>query len=892
MRAAWFPGINYRACQQKLPAIMDFSAKQIAPPTAWETFEDLCWALFQAEWQDQSTQKHGRQGQKQDGVDIVGHNHAQGGGLWGVQCKGKMQAYGSKLTEKEIDTELAKADNFYPPLCHWIIATTAPNDAVIGQYALKLSETRARQRRFPVSIYAWDAIQQLLHKHLAIAERFYPEHFANLRPYGPAFHLPEMRLSPHFSDPLNHLDELRRQLTTQKSAAVLAATTVQGMGGVGKTQLALKYSHAFRAEYAGVWWFSAEKVAVLETECMAFCGSHQIALVQNIPAQQAMADWLAALPATALPWLLVYDNADDARALKKFLPRAGAHHVLITSRLPTWAGMGALHLDVWTGAQALAFLQVRLPHESESALLALTQALDGLPLALEQACAYLGNNYISVTDYIERVTQLGHDIALLGREDSDDCAKSVLATLSLAFDRLSAPAQALLQLCGYLAPEPVPEYVFTENPDNLPESLQAAAQDKFLWRDTVAELGRYALCQAPLLMQADFLGNNGVQQRCLVLHRLTQTAARAWLRAGTAAGTDAATVVGTDTSAAGPSFDAFQHVIMLLHGVFPAKLSQPEHLPRCRSLMSHVQRLAVFYAKANVEPQRYAELLGQLETYLKCGPALLPEVLLMDRLTLEFLQTALVEERPVTLTPMINLAMTLRQQGGLPGTQCFKENTLDICLHVLGEEHPNTLTAMNNLALTLRVQGDLPGAQRLHEKTLAISRRVLGEDHPDTLQAMNNLVAMLLLQGDLPGIQRLYEKALDIRRRVLGEDHPDTLISMGNLAATLLYRGDLPGARLLFETTLDISRRVLGGDHPDTLTLMNKLAVTLWQQGDLPGARLLDEKALASRRRVLGEDHPDTVISKKNLAFTLDDMGEPAAAQALRDEIASSTARQ
>ncbi len=103
---------------------MEFNAKQIAPPASWEAFEDLCWALFQAEWRDQNTQKHGRQGQKQNGVDIVGTNHAQGGGLWGVQCKGKMQAYGSKLTEKEINAELAKADQFDPPLCHWIIATS------------------------------------------------------------------------------------------------------------------------------------------------------------------------------------------------------------------------------------------------------------------------------------------------------------------------------------------------------------------------------------------------------------------------------------------------------------------------------------------------------------------------------------------------------------------------------------------------------------------------------------------------------------------------------------------------------------------------------------------------------------------------------------------------
>jgi Tetratricopeptide repeat len=820
---------------------MDFNAMQIAPPKSWETFEDLCHALFQAVWQDQTTQKNGRQGQKQAGVDIFGYNKSEGGALWGVQCKGKNVNDGKQLSIKEIDEELAKAELFEPPLAHWIIATTAANDAFIQAYARRLRATRQSKQQFPVTVMAWDEIQNLLAKNLEVAMRFYPEQFANVPPTkAPAFHMPEMRLSPHFVDPLNHLAELRRQLTTQKSAAVLAATTVQGMGGVGKTQLALKYSHTFRADYAGVWWFSAENLDVLETECMAFCASQQIALVPNIPVQQAMTDWLAALPANALPWLLVYDNADDAKALKKFLPHAGAHHVLITSRLPAWAGLGALHLDVWTGAQALAFLQARLTHESEGALLALAGALDGLPLALEQACAYLGNHHIAVADYIARINQLGHDIALLNREDSDDCANSVLATLSLAFDKLSAPAQALLQLCGYFAPEPVPEYVFTEEPGNLPEILQAAGKDQFLWRETVAELERYALCQTPLLMQADFMGNNGVHQRCLVLHRLTQTAVRAWMGQKT----------GAKAGEAGADVDGCKHVIMLLRGVFPPKPSQPKHWPRCRSLMPHVQRLAAFYAKANVEPQRYASLLTQLATYLTDGPALLTEVLRLERLALAIKQTA------------------------------------------LGEEHPDTLTAMNNLALTLQQQGDLPGARLLQEKELAIRRRVLGEDHPSTLTSMNNLATTLRQQGDLPGARLLHKKALDILRRVVGEDHPATLTSMNNLATTLRQQGDLSGARLLHEKVLDIRRCVLGEAHPSTLTSMNNLAATLWHQGDLPGARLLHEKALAIRRRVVGEDHPKTLISKENLAITLDAMGEPAAAQALRDEIARSTAHQ
>jgi hypothetical protein len=536
----------------------------------------------------------------------------------------------------------------------------------------------------------------------------------------------------------------------------------------------------------------------------------------------------------------VYDNADDAKALKKFLPHAGPHHVLITSRLHTWAGIRSLRLDVWTGAQALAFLQPRLTHESESALLALADALDGLPLALEQACAYLGNHHIGVADYIERINQLGHDIALLAREDSDDCAKSVLATLSMAFDKLSPPAQALLQLCGYFAPEPVPEYVFTEEPDNLPEILQAAGKDTFLWRETVAELERYALCQTPILMQADFLGNNGVNQRCLVLHRLTQTAVRAWLGQK------------TDLKAgeAGEGVDGCKHVIMLLRGVFPFYADYPEHWPRCRSLMPHVQRVAAFYAKDNVEPQRYAGLLAQLALYLKCGPVLLSEALRLERLALIVKQTA------------------------------------------LGDEHPATLTSMNNLAATLWQQGDLPGARLLEEKTLDIRRRVLGEDHPSTLTSMNNLAETLRRQGDLLGARLLQEKELGICRRVLGEDHPDTLISMNNLALTLRHQGDLPGARLLQEKALGIYSRVLGEEHPDTLTSMNNLAETFRHQGDLPGARLLHEKTLNIRRRVLGEDHPHTLLSKENLASTLDAMGEPAAAQALRDEIASSTARQ
>jgi tetratricopeptide (TPR) repeat protein len=787
-------------------------------------FEDLCLALFQADWQDSTAQKNGRRGQRQDGVDIFGVNHRQDGKLWGVQCKCKDARLGRKLTTTEIDIELAKAERFDKELAHLIIATTAATDAKIQKYVRKLSAARAKLEQFPVTVFAWEKLQQLLADNLAVARQFYPEHFVDSikQSTKPAFHLPEMRLSPHFADPAKHLDKLRQTLMKGKSA------TVQGMGGVGKTQLALKYCQQYRDDYAGVWWFSAESLGLLETECMAFCHSQQIALVENIPAPQALRDWLAARPAGERPWLLVYDNADDAKGLKKFLPHASGHHVLITSRLPVWAGMGLLHLDVWTGEQALAFLRPRFAGEDDAALLALTKTLDGLPLALEQACAYLDNQHIAVADYIDRINAAGQDVALLGRVDSDDCARSVLATLSLAFDKLSEPAMVLLMLCAYFAPEPVPEYVFTENPDDMPEMLQAAAGDKFLWRETVAELERYALCQTPVLLLADHMGNNGTNERCLVLHRLTQTAVRA----------EVERVAGAGGAIGG-------NVIALLHGAFPLRADYPEHWPRCRSLMPHVQRLAVWYDRDKVAPVPYADLLGQLAIYLKYGPALLSEALRLERRALTILQTA------------------------------------------LGEEHPDTVMSMGNLATTLWHQGDLHDARLLQEMTLEICRRKQGEEHSDTLTAMNNLATTLWAQDDLPGARSLEEEALDIRRRVFGEEDLDTLTAMDNLAGTLWRQGDLPGARLLQEKTLDISRRLLREEQLDTLKFMNNLASTLRQQGDLTGARSLQEKTLTSLRRKLGEAHANTLTTQGNLAITLENLGEHAAAQALRDDIAA-----
>ncbi|HEY6896732.1 MAG TPA: FxSxx-COOH system tetratricopeptide repeat protein [Rhodocyclaceae bacterium] len=677
------------------------------------------------------------------------------------------------------------------------------------------------------------------------------------RGYGKPFHLIDQTLSEHFADPLNHLGALHDLLQAQGKAAVLAAATVQGMGGVGKTQLALKYSHVYRNEYHGVWWFRAESPALLDQDCAAFCEAMKISVPQGTLHRQALRDWLARQPR----WLLAYDNVEDAKQFQAYLPQGGEHHVLITSRLPEWRTDAMLRLDVWNDEQALDFLRSRLPKASDDQRRALAHALGGLPLALEQACAYLAKTGVSVEDYIARIDDFERHSPLLGREDSPVCARSVLATLSLAFDRLSDGARELLQLCAWLAPEPIPEFLFTEHPELLPEALAASSDDSLVWRETIAELTGYALCQA-----SDGYGAG------LLFHRLTQAAvlARRWEQKE------------RDT----------QKALALLHAAFPRDTGHPEQWANVATLAPHVLQFEAWNDKSiTLQATRLAWLFDRVAHYLVESRGLYGEAKQVRARALEITRNSVGDEHPDSLALMNNLASTLRAQGDLPAARALQESVLAACCRLLGEDHPSTLSSMNNLAGTLRDQGELPAARALQESVLSALRCLLGEEHPDALTAMNNLAGTLLVQGELPAARALQESVLASLRRLLGEEHPDTITVMGNLAGTLRAQDDLSAARALDESVLAARRRLLGEEHPDTITAMGNLAGTLWAQGDLPTARALEESVLAARHRLLGEEHPDTLTAMGNLAGSLEAQGDLSAARALQESVLAARRR-
>jgi len=653
----------------------------------------------------------------------------------------------------------------------------------------------------------------------------------------------------HFTGRSELLQALRIHLAERATGAVVQAGAVHGLGGVGKTQLAIEYAHRYAADYDLVWWIPAEQPAAISGRLA------QLARRLGLPELHLLEEQVGVV-FDALGqrdrWLLIYDNAQIPADLTGLRPPVGAGQVLVTSRNPAWGGVATtMAVDVFSRDQAVAFLAQRTGSADHAILGQLAGVLGDLPLALEQAAAYLEETALDAGEYLDLLADRGPELFALGQSATTE--QTIATTWTVALDRVrtEAPrAEDLLRLAAFLAPDDLPRALLADHADALPEPLAAAVGDRLGFQQVLRALRRYSLVR--------------VITDGLYIHRLLQSVVRAALDAEAQRAWAAAAV-------------------RLLRGAFPDESHQLVSWPESERLLPHVLAAVDHGRRLGMEPKRRLYLLSQAATYLwsrgqyrQAHP--LAEQALAD------LRQLLGEDHPDTLQSMHDLGNICQELGDLQRAHQLFQQTLATRRQVLGEDDPATLASMNSLALTRRDLGDLQDAQHLFEETLAARRRVLGDDHPDTLWSMNSLAVTRHKLGDMQLARELHEQALVARRRTLGEDHPHTLWSMTNLAETRRAMGDLQGARDLLEQTLAARRRVLGDDHPHTLISMSHLAETRRNQGDLQDARDLREQTLATRRRVLGNDHPDTLLSMHGLAAIHQDLGDLQGARQLFEQ--------
>jgi hypothetical protein len=433
------------------------------------------------------------------------------------------------------------------------------------------------------------------------------------------------------------------------------------------------------------------------------------------------------------------------------LPQVVHGQVLVTSRDASWEQHAALaELEVFTPEEATGFLLARSGSSDQATAIDIAELLGLLPLALEQAGAYVATTgTVTLASYGQLFGTRA--LELLGRGQPLGYPHTVATTWSLALQRLQETAPAavdLLTLASFLAPDDLPLPLLDRHAQELPEPLASAASDALALADAVAALRRYSLVRAV----ADGL----------YVHRFLQTVVRAALDAE-AERAWAATA------------------LRLLHVGFPES-DKVADWAECERLLPHVLAAADHAQRLEVESQAWLWLLTKSARYV-WQRGQYPQVVALLEQALAGCRRVLGDDHPDTLTTMNNLAETRHDLGDLQGARELLEQVLDASRRLLGPEHPDTLISMNNLAETRHDLGDLDGADKLHEQALAGYRRALGDDHPDTLDSMNNLAMTRYALGDVDGAHQLLEQAVAGYRRVLGDDHPATLNSVNNLAA-------------------------------------------------------------------------------------------------------------
>jgi tetratricopeptide (TPR) repeat protein len=645
----------------------------------------------------------------------------------------------------------------------------------------------------------------------------------------------------------------------------VAITALHGLRGVGKTTLAAAYAERHRGDYRATWWIRAQTEPTMRADLVGL-GARLKWVAADEKEEPALATVMERLRQEGEGILLIYDNALDADALRPYLPRGGRAHVLVTSNAHTWRGVAEpVEIRLWPKDIGADYLVRRTGREGERAdAIALSEALGGLPLAHEQAAAYCERLDISLSEYRKRFeatpARLLDDARHAPAEYHDGL--TVAKTFALAIEEagnLHPAAEPLIVHAAFLAPEPIPLFLFAEAREKFGEPLASALDGDGL-DEAVAALRTFALIDRETIADER---EPSITTDAMRLHRLVRQVASA-RREGEACD------------------DTRRTLVEALAEVCPYNVyNDPKTWPRVRRLDALVVGLVcedVAPIERAEEPTTY--LLDRLASYRHAMADYAQARALFER-ALAIREKTLGAEHLDTAQILHNLASLLSDQGDLAGARPMFKRALAIYENVRGAEHPATATILNNLALLLGNQGDLAGARPLYERALAIREKALGPEHPDTADSLNNFAQFLVEQGDPAAARPLYERALAIYEKVLGPEHPQTAGGLNNLALLLESHGDLVGARPLYDRALAIYEKVLGPEHPQTALGLNNLALLLESQGDLVGARALYERVLAIYEKVHGPKHPATAVIFNNLACLLRDTGHAAEAEQL-----------
>ncbi|MFE4693607.1 FxSxx-COOH system tetratricopeptide repeat protein [Streptomyces sp. NPDC056749] len=661
--------------------------------------------------------------------------------------------------------------------------------------------------------------------------------------------------NPGFTGRSLVLERMRDQLGGGMAVVLPQPQTLYGLGGVGKTQVALEYVHRFMADYDLVWWISSEQtddviagLAELAVRLGAQGGDDMAA------ASQEAVDLLRrGVPSDR--WLLVFDNADDPERLRRYFPQGGSGHILVTSRNQAWSQHGdALPVDVFLREESIEHLQRRAPGLSTEDAAQVATAVGDLPLAVEQAAAWIAETATPIDTYLEQLARQAPQVLALNQPAG--YPEPVAATWNISIERLkerSPAAVRLLQLCAFFAPEPISaNLLYSKEMIEALKPYDASLQEKLVLGRVIREIGRFALAKVDQV-------SNSIQ-----VHRLVQAVIRAQLSE-------------EEQSEA-------RHVVhRILAGARPddtEPIDNPETWPRFAAIWPH---LGPSDARNCRDHETRRLLIDRVRYLWKRG-----DVRTAGRLGEDLRETWLemLGERDIQyLYLCFHLSNILRTRGRYVEAKELDEFTLALQREVLGPEHPHTYMTTSSLAIDLGLLGDYGRAIELATEAHDGFNQIFHERHARTLAAANNLALNLRSVGQYARAREIDQDCYDLRSEVLGQEHPHSLSSALNLARDLREVGRYEDSVGLLSRTYDSLKATLGRTYPTTLSAAKSLAVSLRRAGQLEDARRLTVATRARYRAKYTAANPESLACDLNMAADLFAAGEAAEARDAAHEV-------
>ncbi len=666
-------------------------------------------------------------------------------------------------------------------------------------------------------------------------------------PSLPIRHIPYRRNSL-FTGRKNLLQELRENLISAKSVALTQPQAISGLGGIGKTQIALEYAYLYQNEYQAILWInsSSEEETLSDLSKIAerlglqVKDEHDHVIVVN-----TMRNWLE----STTKWLLIFDNVEDLLAINTLLPTKNVGHIIITTRIQATGTIAqSIIVEKMDEDEAGLFLLRRakvIVNEASLDSVAPSDAvkakeivslLDGLPLALDQAGAYIEETACGLAGYLERYQR--QKLRLLERRGnfSSYHPEPVTTTWSLSFEKIEQTnplAAELLTFCSFLAPDAIPEELITKGAAYLAPMFPCLTGNLIDLDEAISTLRNYSL-----------INRNG-DLKIISIHRLVQavlkenldqSTQKQWIRGVTKAINHFFPHIYVETWDKHQNY--FPHARNCLIQIDQWKLASPESANLSKKVGKY------FY-----DHSQFAEAE---ESYTQ---------------TLQIINELFGIENTFRMEICRELAKVYYQQESFEKAETLLINALDIAQKKLNPSHLRIILILSDLANVYKEKCDYEKAEKLFKRVRELLDNGRKYRNIEVLHSVAQLAQFYWHQGQYHQAETLYQNILTIVEQSYGTDHFHTAHILDSMAEFYRDQGKFSVAEPLYQRVLTIFERTFEPDHPRFANVINNLALLYYEKGQYDLAEPLFKESYKITQKIYGPNNTRAAAILSNLAL-------------------------